>query len=415
MIMKLYYNISKLACVNGHKAKKGRDMSDIGYITDGAFVTDKDKFIFAGKRDKAFELYPDAEKIDLKNKAVIPGFTDSHTHLVFGGYRVSEFMMRLEGRSYMEIMQAGGGIRSTTQSTRILSAEQMAEKTLPFVNELLSYGVTTLEIKSGYGLDKETELRQLLSMKILEEMTPIRIVKTYMGAHALPDEFKNNPSGYIRYICEEVLPAVKEQGIAKYCDVFCEKNVFSKEESAIIFDRAKELGLGLKIHADEIEDGGTTAFGVRYGCTSTDHLLHVSDEGIEALAFGETVATLLPITAFSLKEKYAPARRLIDKGAAVAIATDCNPGSCFSDSIPLLIALSSLNMGMTFEEIICSLTLNGAAAVGNAESFGSIQEGKYADFLVLKWEDPAFLNYHICGNGVEKVYIGGKMVRENSF
>lgn len=413
--MKLYYNISKLACVNGHKAKKGRDMSDIGYITDGAFVTDKDKFIFAGKRDKAFELYPDAEKIDLKNKAVIPGFTDSHTHLVFGGYRVSEFMMRLEGRSYMEIMQAGGGIRSTTQSTRILSAEQMAEKTLPFVNELLSYGVTTLEIKSGYGLDKETELRQLLSMKILEEMTPIRIVKTYMGAHALPDEFKNNPSGYIRYICEEVLPAVKEQGIAKYCDVFCEKNVFSKEESAIIFDRAKELGLGLKIHADEIEDGGTTAFGVRYGCTSTDHLLHVSDEGIEALAFGETVATLLPITTFSLKEKYAPARRLIDKGAAVAIATDCNPGSCFSDSIPLLIALSSLNMGMTFEEIICSLTLNGAAAVGNAESFGSIQEGKYADFLVLKWEDPAFLNYHICGNGVEKVYIGGKMVRENSF
>lgn len=413
--MKLYYNISKLACVNGHKAKKGRDMSDIGYITDGAFVTDKDKFIFAGKRDKAFELYPDAEKIDLKNKAVIPGFTDSHTHLVFGGYRVSEFMMRLEGRSYMEIMQAGGGIRSTTQSTRILSAEQMAEKTLPFVNELLSYGVTTLEIKSGYGLDKETELRQLMSMKILEEMTPIRIVKTYMGAHALPDEFKNNPSGYIRYICEEVLPAVKEQGIAKYCDVFCEKNVFSKEESAIIFDRAKELGLGLKIHADEIEDGGTTAFGVRYGCTSTDHLLHVSDEGIEALAFGETVATLLPITAFSLKEKYAPARRLIDKGAAVAIATDCNPGSCFSDSIPLLIALSSLNMGMTFEEIICSLTLNGAAAVGNAESFGSIQEGKYADFLVLKWEDPAFLNYHICGNGVEKVYIGGKMVRENSF
>lgn len=413
--MKLYYNISKLACVNGHKAKKGRDMSDIGYITDGAFVTDKDKFIFAGKRDKAFELYPDAEKIDLNNKAVIPGFTDSHTHLVFGGYRVSEFMMRLEGRSYMEIMQAGGGIKSTTQATRMLSAEQMAEKTLPFVNELLSYGVTTLEIKSGYGLDKETELRQLLSMKILEEMTPIRIVKTYMGAHALPDEFKNNPSGYIRYICEEVLPAVKEQGIAKYCDVFCEKNVFSKEESAIIFDRAKELGLGLKIHADEIEDGGTTAFGVRYGCTSTDHLLHVSDEGIEALAFGETVATLLPITAFSLKEKYAPARRLIDKGAAVAIATDCNPGSCFSDSIPLLIALSSLNMGMTFEEIICSLTLNGAAAVGNAESFGSIQEGKYADFLVLKWEDPAFLNYHICGNGVEKVYIGGKMVRENSF
>lgn len=413
--MILYYNISKLACVNGHKAKKGRDMSDIGYITDGAFVTDKDKFIFAGKRDKAFELYPDAEKIDLKNKAVIPGFTDSHTHLVFGGYRVSEFMMRLEGRSYMEIMQAGGGIKSTTQATRMLSAEQMAEKTLPFVNELLSYGVTTLEIKSGYGLDKETELRQLLSMKILEEMTPIRIVKTYMGAHALPDEFKNNPSGYIRYICEEVLPAVKEQGIAKYCDVFCEKNVFSKEESAIIFDRAKELGLGLKIHADEIEDGGTTAFGVRYGCTSTDHLLHVSDEGIEALAFGETVATLLPITAFSLKEKYAPARRLIDKGAAVAIATDCNPGSCFSDSIPLLIALSSFNMGMTFEEIICSLTLNGAAAVGNAESFGSIQEGKYADFLVLKWEDPAFLNYHICGNGVEKVYIGGKMVRENSF
>lgn len=413
--MKLYYNISKLACVNGHKAKKGRDMSDIGYITDGAFVTDKDKFIFAGKRDKAFELYPDAEKIDLNNKAVIPGFTDSHTHLVFGGYRVSEFMMRLEGRSYMEIMQAGGGIKSTTQATRMLSAEQMAEKTLPFVNELLSYGVTTLEIKSGYGLDKETELRQLQSMKILEEMTPLRIVKTYMGAHALPDEFKNNPSGYIRYICEEVLPAVKEQGIAKYCDVFCEKNVFSKEESAIIFDRAKGLGLGLKIHADEIEDGGTTAFGVRYGCTSTDHLLHVSDEGIEALAFGETVATLLPITAFSLKEKYAPARRLIDKGAAVAIATDCNPGSCFSDSIPLLIALSSLNMGMTFEEIICSLTLNGAAAVGNAESFGSIQEGKYADFLVLKWEDPAFLNYHICGNGVEKVYIGGKMVRENSF
>ena len=386
---------------------KGKEMDELNIVEDAIVVIKDGKVVYAGAKTDDYEA---KETIDAEGKIVSPALVEPHTHIVHGGSREHEMSMKRQGVDYLTILEQGGGILNTVKQTREASFDELLNKASVNMTRMIQHGVLTVESKSGYGLDRENELKQLKVSKALEEKFPVLMRHTFLGPHAIP---KGRQAEEFLQEMTDLLDEVKDY--ADFADIFTETGVFSVEQSRKYMEAAKEKGFRVKIHADEIEDGGTTAFGVRYGCTSTDHLLHVSDEGIEALAFGETVATLLPITAFSLKEKYAPARRLIDKGAAVAIATDCNPGSCFSDSIPLLIALSSLNMGMTFEEIICSLTLNGAAAVGNAESFGSIQEGKYADFLVLKWEDPAFLNYHICGNGVEKVYIGGKMVRENSF
>lgn len=410
--MKLYRNISRLITVKGKSAKKGKEMSELGIIEGGAFVVDDGKFVFVGSESEALEKYGDIEKEDCDGKVVMPGFVDSHTHLIFGGYRAEEFAMRLEGRSYMEIMRQGGGIQSTTTATRGLTARQMAEKTMALAKESLSYGVTTIEIKSGYGLDVKTELSQLEAADILEKNGAQRIVKTYMGAHATPTEFKES-GAYIDFICDEVLPKIKKQGIAEFCDAFCEKGVFTKEETLKVFAKAKDLGLKLKIHADEMADGGAATLAADAKCFSADHLLYVSDKGIDALAQSNTVATLLPSTAFSLREQYAPARKLIDGGCAVALGSDCNPGSCFCNSIPLMFALACLNMKMTWAETISALTLNGAAAIDRADSVGSIEEGKLADFLILKWDKPEFLSYHIADNAVKKVYIGGEKVWEN--
>lgn len=405
--MELFYNISDLVTVRGTKAKKGSSMNDVSGIKNGAFVTDNGKFVFVGKEDEALKLYPEAHKHDCEGACVLPAFIDSHTHLVFGGYREKEFNLRMNGANYMEIMQNGGGIAYTTKCTREATEDELLRQGLRHLLEMKACGVATVEIKSGYGLDIETELKQLRVIKRLREESGMNITATFMGAHAIPAEFKGNGDAYIDYIIETVLPEIKKQGIAEFCDIFCEINVFNSVQAERLFKAAEKLGFGLKIHADEMADSGTAAFACRIGCLSADHLLYVSDEGIRALAESDTVASLLPATAFSLRENYAPARKLIDGGAAVAVASDFNPGSCFCNSLPFLIALSTINMKMTVSETITALTLNAAASLGKADTLGSIEEGKQADFVILNWESPDFLSYHIANNNVKNLYIKG--------
>ncbi len=343
---------------------------------------------------------PDAcDVIDAGGAAVLPGFVDSHTHLVFGGMRPQEFMWRMRGDSYMSIMERGGGIASTTKATREASFSHLRDKALGYVEKMRQMGVTTIEAKSGYGLDRETEIRQ---MEVAASLGP-GVVSTFLGAHALPAEYAGRADEYIDFLIAEMLPAAKP--LAANCDIFCEKGVFSIEQSCRLLLAARDMGFGAKIHADEIVCTGGAELAAEIGALSADHLLHVSEAGIKALADSPTVATLLPITAFALKEEYAPARSLIDAGAAVALASDFNPGSCFSYSVPLMIALACIHMGMSIEEVISALTINGAAALGMADSIGSVEVGKKADIIILDTDDINMLPYHTGINLVKRTLL----------
>lgn len=353
---------------------------------------------------------PIIETIDCTGKTVLPGFVDSHTHLVFGGYRDNEFLWRMGGMSYMEIMQKGGGIAKSVELTKEATEAELFEVALDRIKELEKMGVTAVEIKSGYGLDKETELKQLRVINRLKKECKSEIVSTYMGAHSIPKSYKSRENGsgeYIDFIINEILPQVKKENLAEFVDIFCEKGVFSVLESEKLLTHAAALGFKTKIHADEIVSLGGAELAAKLGCTSADHLLRASEKGIKDLSHSNTIATLLPLTAFCLKEQFANARKLIDSGAAVSLATDFNPGSCFSFSIPLLIALSVIKMNMTINEVITALTLNGACAIDCGETMGSLEKGKQANITILKYPSENFLAYHTGINIVEKTIIGG--------
>ena len=407
---RILVHASELVTCSGDQAKQGRDMQNLWVIPDGAVVMENGMIVDVGPTDLLLSKHQDAERIDCSGKAVLPGFVDSHTHLVFGGYRPDEFSWRLQGVSYMDIMQRGGGINSTTQATRKASSEELKELGKKRLASMLSFGVTTVEGKSGYGLDLDTEKKQLSVMQELRKEQPVDIVSTFMGAHSVPEEYKGRPDAYIDFIIKEVLPIIAKDQLADYCDVFCEANVFSVEQSKRLLLAAKEYGLKPKIHADEIIPIGGTELAASIGATSADHLLHASDEGIALLAEKRVVATLLPSTAFSLKEPYAKARNMIDRGCAVALASDFNPGSCFTNSIPLLFALATIYMDMTIEEAVTAMTINGAAALDRADRIGSIDIGKQADLIVLEFPSYQFLHYHIGVNIVEKVIKSGELV-----
>ncbi len=408
----LIKNAAQVVTPQGHTAIKGASMKDVKIYENASVLIEDGHIVAVGDGAEWAKTVPVDKQIDATGKTVLPGFVDSHTHFVFGGYRADEFLWRMEGMTYMEIMERGGGINNTMKATRNASAEELIEHSMDILEKMLAFGITTVEGKSGYGMDHDTELKQLEVMKELEQRQPVEIVRTFMGAHSIPPEYKGRNEEFLKFLVKEVMPDVKKADLAQFCDIFCEKGVFSIEESRQYLQQAKDMGFDLKIHADEIVTLGGAELGAELGCTSADHLLHASDEGIKALANSDTVATLLPTTAFCLKEPFAPARKMIDAGCAVALATDFNPGSGFTNSVPLMIALGVIYMGMTAEEAITALTLNGAAAVGRADTIGSIEEGKQADIVILQYPSYNFLPYHTGVNIVETVIKKGKVVHQ---
>jgi imidazolonepropionase len=410
-------NASEVVTCSGFTAKKGKEMSELGIITDGAVVIEQGKITRVGATAEVMTEFKAADKdlsgfdtINASGKAVLPGFVDSHTHLVFGGYRADEYAWRLQGDSYMDILQRGGGILSTVRATRSASREELTEAGLKRLDSMLAFGVTTVEGKSGYGLDRETEIKQLEVMADLNRLHPLDVVPTFMGAHAVLPEHKGREDAYIDFLLKEVVPEVAARKLAEFCDVFCEKKVFSVEQSRRLLTSAAASGLKAKLHADEIVQLGGAELAAEIGAVSADHLLHASDDGIRAMAGAGVVATLLPATAFSLREPYARGRFMIDAGCAVALATDLNPGSCFCESIPLIAALAALYMNLTPEEIVTALTINGAAALGRADRIGSLDPGKRGDVVILESPSYRFIPYHIGVSTVEKVIKSGTLV-----
>ena len=411
----LIEHLDQLATPSGKTAQKGSQMKQLTCISDAAVYVEDGIIRKVGKTEEIVSAVDrdSCKVIDGRGKCAVPGFIDSHTHFIFGGYRPEEFIRRLEGAGYLEIMKMGGGIQSTVDATRAETEAELYRTGKERLKEMLSQGVTTVEGKSGYGLDKECELKQLRVIRQLNADQPIEVVPTYLGGHAVPREYQGDGNQYIKMMIEQVLPEVKKENLAEYCDVFCEDSVFTVEQSERLLKAAADMGYKLKIHADEIVSTNAAALAARLQASSADHLLMISDQEIQEMAAGNTVATLLPATAFCLDKPYAPARKLIDSGCAVALASDFNPGSCFADSIPLLFALAVIHMKMSVEEALCALTLNGAAALDRAEVTGSIEEGKRADINLLKYPDYRYLVYHTDANLIHQVIKEGEIVYES--
>lgn len=402
-------NASQVVTCSGFAAKKGAQMADIGLIENGAVAACNGIITHVGPTEEVLKQLDIDEyiEIDARGRTLMPGFVDSHTHFIFGGYREEEFSLRLKGDSYMSIMERGGGIVRTMNATRQSSFDSLYQSGYDRLDKMFDMGITTVEGKSGYGLDLNTELIQLRVMNELDQDHPVDVVSTYLGAHAVPPEFEGRPDDYITYILEETLPHIKSEHSVTFCDVFCEKGVFSLEQSERLLRAARSLRFKLKLHADEIVTLGGAELAAKLKAVSADHLLHASAAGIKRLARSGVIATLLPLTAFSLGEPYARAREMIDAGCAVALASDLNPGSCFSCSIPLLFALACIQMKMSPEEAVTALTINGAAAVGRANKIGSLDVGKKADMVLLQFPSYKFLPYHVGMNIVDMVVKDG--------
>ena len=404
-------NAAQVVTCSGFEGKHGAAMSDLHVIEDGTvIVTDG---IISHILKKGEEIPVDTSKykeIDATGKALLPGFVDPHTHFVFGGHREEEFSWRMRGDSYMSIMQRGGGIVNTTKATRAATEEELYNSAKRRLDDMLELGITTVEGKSGYGLDKDTEMKQLRVMRKLNEDHPMDIVSTFMGPHATPAEWKGREDEFIDFNIKEMLPLVAKEKLAECADIFCEENVFTIEQSRRFLSAAREHGFLLKMHADEIVQFGGAELAAELNVLSADHLLQASDQGIKAMAESGVVATLLPLTAFSLKEEYARGREMIDANCIVALATDLNPGSSHTASAPLLFAIACIYMNLSPEEAVTAYTINSAAAINRADTIGSIDVGKQGDMILLKYPSYKFLPYYVGMNCVETVIKRGLIV-----
>ena len=410
----LLRHIAQIATPEGWTAQHGTAMNKLKFYKDAAIFIENGRIAAVGPdavlSSAVLMKHPTLEILDVTGKCVVPGFVDPHTHLLFGGARVEEFVDRLEGVPYLDLLQRGGGICSTMQATREASFEKLYEKGKSVLQQMLRLGVTTVEGKSGYGLDLENEIKLLTVMKKLQQNQPVSLVMTYLGAHAVPPEYQGRADDYVNFILNTVLPVIQQKKLAEFVDVFCESGVFTPRQTEKILQAAAARGFGIKLHADEMSSTGGGGLASRLGAISADHLLAVNEDDIRTLAQSPTVAVLLPATAFCMRKSYAPARKMIDAGCAVALASDFNPGSCYTYSVPLILALAVIAMHMTMEEALTAITLNAAAAVGRAQSCGSIEPGKQADLLVLREADYRYLVYDTGMNIVEYVIKDGKLL-----
>lgn len=412
--MLVVHSIDQLITVRGRNAlRQGQEMNDVEIIENGYLVVENGKFIALGAGDGYLEYQNGASLVCAKGKIVTPGLIDSHTHLVHAGSRENEFQKKLNGVSYLEILASGGGILDTVEKTRNASFEELSQKAKKSLDTMLSYGVTTVEAKSGYGLDLDNELKQLAVVKELNCNHPIKLVSTFMGAHAIPKEYQGRKEEFI-YLLKKILDEVHKKKLAEFCDVFCEEGVFSLAETEEILQYAAQLGFMLKMHADEIVPLGGAALAAKLGCTSAEHLMATTVNDMKLLAEKQVVANVLPLTSFYLDKGFAKVRLMIENNCGVAIATDYNPGSSPSENLQLAMQIASIKTKMTPKEVITAVTINGAASLDRAKNIGSIEIGKEADFVIFDCPNLDYLIYHFGVNHVQTVYINGKEVYKRS-
>ena len=411
----LIHNASQLLTLAGGP-QRGLRLGELSLIKDGAIVIDDGRILATGRSAALLERYPEADTFDAGGKVVMPGFVDPHTHMVWAGDRAGEFEMRLQGKTYMEIMAAGGGIVSTVNATRSASAEELSEQTGARLWQAFRHGTTTAEVKTGYGLELTSELKLLEVILSLNARGPISLIPTFLGAHAIPTEYADRPDEYVTLLCDVMLPEVKKwwQTHNKgkplpFVDVFCEDGAFDLAQSRRILETAKGLGYPLKIHADEFKNLGGASLAAELGAASADHLVRTSDADIEALAASDTVAVALPATPFGLNEAdYTPAKKIIAANGLLALATDTNPGTAWGESMQFILALACRKMGLTPAQAIAAATINAAAALQRSDKIGSLEPNKQADLLILNVSDYRHLGYRFGANLVSYVVKQGR-------
>lgn len=408
----------QIVTAGGHTGPvAGSKMKELTVLERGSVAIAGEQIIALGSLEEILaqaKLTEDTQEIDALGKVVTPGLIDAHTHLIFGGSREDEFVMRTQGTSYMEILKAGGGILNTVEATRKAGLRELKETGRQRLDWMLKMGTTTIESKSGYGLDLATEIKQLRASQELNSEHPMDILNTFLGAHAWPVEHTDDHSAYIRLIIDEMLPQVKKAGLARFCDVFCEQGIFSIAESREILLAAKRLGFELKLHADEIYPLGGAELAAEVGAVSADHLLMISDLGIKSMRDQGVVAVLLPATAFTLRKPYAPVEKMLKEGLPFALATDFNPGSSPTPSLPLVMTIACLAMQLTPEEAFHGITINAAHSLGIADSVGSIEVGKQADLVIFDVDNYRQIPYFYGVNLVQQVIKKGKIVVDNT-
>ncbi len=394
--------------------RTGKHLEDLGMVEDGSVAVSEDKIILVGKTKEVLEqikIDKRTKVIDARDKVILPGFVDCHTHPVFVNTREDEFEMRIKGKSYQEIAASGGGIKSSVKALRSKSKEELVQLALPRLDRMLSYGTTTIEAKSGYGLSVADEIKMLEVIAKLNRIHPIDLIPTFLGAHEIPEEYKNRRKDYIKLITEKMIPEVAKRKLAVFCDIFCEKGVFDIEESRKILTVAKEHGFKLKLHADQLSPLGGAKLAAELGAVSADHLEFIDDEGIRMMKKAGVIGVLLPGACFGLGLKeYPPAKKMIAKGLPVALATDFNPGSSMTESMPIILSLACLMMKMTPTEAITASTINSAYAVDKTKEVGSIVVGKKADLVIWNVQNYKEIPYHYGVNLINQVIKDGKVM-----